>query len=169
MLKKSMLAVCLFGLTWAGTAQAGFLGNNLQLQWLQGISPLVTSPVDVTTDPTNTSIMGIDLAIGDSALDLKGSATLPTDLTIVDINNTLDPIIGASGPGVTYGQNSDGHQYVLISGLDGNIDTSVDVQFAPTGSQQLLSTVPEPGAFDLMALGLAIMGMKAYLRRRVRA
>ena len=160
MLKKSIIAVSLIGLAWVGTAQAGFLGNNLELQWLQN-SLLATSNVTVNTDPTNTSIMGIDVAIGDTSLGLTGTANLPTDLSIVDINNTLEPIIGVSGPGASYGQDSNGHQYVLISGLNGPVDGSVDVSFA--------STVPEPGALDLVALGLAMLGMTAYARRRVNA
>ena len=159
MLKKSIIAMSLIGLTWAGTAQAGFLGNNLELQWLQN-SLLATSNVTVNTDPTNTSIMGIDIAIGDTSLDLSGLANLPTDLSIVDINNTLDPIIGVS-PGASYGQDSNGHQYVLISGLNGQIDVGVDVTFA--------STIPEPGALNLVALGLAMLGLTAFVRRRANA
>ena len=166
MFKQSIIAVSLIGLTWAGTAQAGFLGNNLELQWLQN-SILATTNVTVTSDPTNTSIMGIDVAIGDTSLDLTGNANLPTDLSIVDINDTLDPIIGASGIGnVSYGQNSDGHQYILISGLDGPVDGGVDVSFGNPIVKE--STVPEPGAFDLVALGLTMLLITTYLRRRVR-
>ena len=161
MLKKSIIVASLIGLTWAGTAQAGFLGNNLELQLLQsGLLTLPASSVTVNTDPTNTTIENIDLVIGDTSLGLTGSAD-GKDLAIIDINDTLDPITGATGIGtgsVSYGTNNDGHQYVLISGLSGQIDTSVDVTFA--------STVPEPGAFDLMVLGLMMLGVTAYQQRR---
>jgi hypothetical protein len=169
MSKKAMIAVCLSGLAWAGTAQAGFLGNNLELQWLQ-TSITHISTVDVTTNQTDTSLYsGITLSISDNpdgsgTLGFTGGLQTPADLTIVDINNTLDPIIGVSGlDNVSYGQNSDGHQYVLISGLNGQLGNrnNVDVTFA--------STVPEPGAFDLVALGLTILGMTTYQRKRVRA
>ena len=161
MLKKSIIVAGLIGLTWAGTAQAGFLGNNLELQLLKSGLLSGTSNVPVNTDPTNTTIDTIDLAIGDTSLGLTGFENGPSDLTLIDINDTLDPITGATGIGtgnVSYGTNGDGHQYVLISGLSGQIDTSVDVTFA--------STVPEPGAFDLMVLGLMMLGVTAYQQRR---
>jgi len=165
MFKQSIIIVSLIGLTWAGTAQAGFLGNNLELQWLQN-SILATTNVNVTSDPTNASIMGIDVAIGDTSLGLSGNANLPTDLSIVDINDSLDPIIAASGIGnVSYGQNSEGHQYILISGLNGPIDSGVDVSFGtPIQLQEI--TVPEPGAFELVVLGLTMLLITSYLRRR---
>jgi len=171
MSKKSMMAVCLCGLVWAGTAQAGFLGNNLELQWLQsGLPSLSPTSVDVTTNPTPASIGGIDLSIGDqngigqiTLISGNVNPQFPADLSIVDINDTLDPIVGVGGLGnLSFGQNNDGHQYILISGLSGGIENQgIDVQFA--------STVPEPGAFDLVALGLMILGMTIYQRKHVRA
>ena len=163
MSKKSMIAVCLCGLAWAGTAQAGFLGNSFDLQLLQtllnGDIKSTTLPLTVPNTPGATgtvNINGIDITIGDTTVDLTGPAYLPSDLTSVD--KTASLIAGATGTGngtvTTPGPNN-----ILISGLSGQgIRTSVDVSF-----------VPEPGAFDLMALGLTILGMTIYQRKRASA
>jgi len=169
MSRKSIFAVCLCGLAWAGTAHAGFLGNNLELQWLQS-SITHISTVNVDTNPKDTLLYsGVTLSVSDNpdgsgTLGFTGGLSSPADLTIVDINNTLDPITGVSSLGnASYGQDNNGHQYILISGLDGQLGNrnNVDVTFA--------STVPEPGAFNLMALGLTILGMTLYHRKRVSA
>ena len=184
MSKYSMLAVCLCALTWAGTVQAGFLGNNLELQLLQtminGDIHSETTSVSVN-DPlgTSTTIGGIDVTIDDTTVQLQGAVTLPTSLNVVDLYDSLNPITAATGIGsgsVSSGVDGNGHQYVLISDLNNDIKSSVDVSFASplleTASFNLVAldaTVPEPGAFNLMALGLTILGIMTYQRKRVRA
>lgn len=155
---KSLLAVCLCGLTWAGTAQAGFLGNNLELQFLQNL--LGNAPVNVTVTggvelPNGPG--GISVDIGDSTVDVTVPNDLqgPVGLNIADINNSVPPITGATGSG--NGTVSSGPNNVEITGLNGGDTEHVTV------------TVPEPGALDLVALGLTLLGMTAYLRRRARA
>lgn len=44
------------------------------------------------------------------------------------------------------------------------LDTTGDAQ-----NPVITATVPEPGALELVALGLVILGSRAYFRRRIRA
>jgi hypothetical protein len=153
--KKYAIAVFLFGLTWAGYAQAGFLGNNLELQFLQSILnsyTVVVPPGGVTVnDPS-----GVSVNVGDTTVDV----TVPNDVTdvglkITDLTPSADPITGASGNG---GDITNGSNFVEVDNLPSDGTTHVDVTFA--------NSVPEPRAIDLFALGLAMMGAVAYLRRR---
>ena len=165
MSKKSMMAVCLCGLVWAGTAQAGFLGNSFDLQLLQHLvgggtlTATLPDPLIVPNTPggmASVTIGGIEVTIGDTTIDLSGPVYNPSDLTIVDTTASLIAGINSkTGDGTV----TSGPDNILISGLQGNnIKTSIGVMF-----------VPEPGAFDLVALGLTILGMTIYQRQRVRA
>jgi hypothetical protein len=150
MSKKSLIAVCLLGLAWAGTAQAGFLGNNLELQFLQN---LAQSPVSLS-DGLNLNVggnTGLNVDVGNTTLGVTVPTGLagPVGLSFVDVNNSIPTIIGATGSGngdVSFGPNS------------------VTVLNLSPGSELLTVTVPEPGAFDLVALGLMILGMTVYQR-----
>ena len=118
MLKKSMIAMSLCGMMWAMTCQAGFLGNDQDLQFLRNINNSVDN-------------LSSDMGGDKGALDKPQSkpANLqnrPGDLSIVALDSGNSQQAGAT----------------------------------------LAATVPEPGAFDLVALGLAILGVKSYLRRR---
>jgi hypothetical protein len=152
MSKKSLIAVCLWGLAWAGTAQAGFLGNNLELQFLQNLAltPSVTLNDGLNTNVGNT---GINVDVGNTTLGVTVPTGLagPVGLSFVDVNNSIPTITGATGSGngdVTFGPNS------------------VTVENLSPGPELLTVTVPEPGAFDLVALGLTILGMTVYQRKR---
>ena len=153
--KKCVIAVFVGGLTWAGYAQAGFLGNNLELQFLQSI--LSTYNVQVTSGGvTVNDPSGITVNVGDTTVDV----TVPNDVTdvglkITDLTPSADPITGASGNG---GDISHGSDFVEIDNLPSDGTTQVAVTFD--------NTVPEPQALDLFALGLAMMGVMTYLRRR---
>ena len=153
--KKYAFAVLLWGLTWAGYAQAGFLGNNLELQFLQSILNsynVVVPPGGVTVnDPS-----GVSVNVGDTTVDV----TVPDNVTdvglkITDLTPSADPIVGASGNG---GDITTGSNFVEIDNLPSDGTTHVDVSFA--------NTVPEPQAIDLFVLGLMMMGAVAYLRPR---
>ena len=153
--KKYVIAVFVGGLTWAGYAQAGFLGNNLELQFLQNIlttlNVTVTNGVEVPNGPG-----GVSVDIGDTTVDV----TVPNDvqgtgLIITDLTPSADPITGASGNG---GDITHGSDFVEIDNLPSDGTTQVAVTFD--------NTVPEPQALDLFALGLAMMGVMTCLRRR---
>ena len=142
---------------WAGSAQAGFLGNNLELQFLQNlvgnlpVTVTVTGGVELPNGPG-----GISVDIGDTTVDVTVPNTLqgPVGLNIVDINNSIPTITGATGGG--NGTVSSGPNNVQITDLNSG-DT-----------QRVLVTVPEPGALALVALGLTMLWMTSFLRRRVR-
>ena len=161
MFKKSMLAVCLCGLTWAGTAQAGFFNNNLELQFLNSLLSSVQVPAGssgtVVNVPTNIPNIGdITVTLNDTSADVYvPDNLLGLGLKITDLTVPVDPVINAGSDGgiVTYGPN-----YVQIDELPSDTTTTVTV-----------STVPEPGALNLVALGLTILGMTTYMRRRARA
>jgi hypothetical protein len=155
MSNKSIIAVCLCGLAWAGTAQAGFLGNNLELQFLQNLAltPSVTLSDGLNTNVGNT---GINVDVGDTTLGVTVPTGLadPVGLSFVDVNNSIPTITGATGSGngdVSFGPNS-----VSVTNISAGVET-------------LTVTVPEPGAFDLVALGLTMLGMTIYQRKRARA
>jgi len=155
MYNKSLIAMSLCGLMWAGTAQAGFLGNNPELQFLQN---LVHTPVSLN-DGLNSNVggTGIDVTVGDTTLDVTvdPAVTGSVGLNFVDVNNSIPTITGATGNGI--GNVSFGPNNVQVINLSGGVTESITV------------TVPEPRAFDLVALGLVIMGMTTYRRRRARA
>jgi hypothetical protein len=154
MSNKSLIAVCLWGVVWAGTAQAGFLGNNLELQFLNTL----VSTVSVTPTSDGTVVNGpvgsnITVTLNDTSVDVNNPAPiLGEGLKITDVTVPLDPIT-----------------YVQIDSIPSGT-THVAV-FNPTETAALTATatVPEPGAFDLVALGLTILGMTIYQRKRVRA
>ena len=155
MSKKSLIAVCLWGVAWAGTAQAGFLGNNLELQFLNTL----VSTVSVTPTSDGTVVNGpgptgsnITVTLNDTSVDVNNPAPiLGEGLKITDVTVPLDPIT-----------------YVQIDSIPSG--TSHIVVFNPpeTAALAAIATVPEPGAFDLVALGLMILGMTIYQRKRVR-
>ena len=160
MSKKSTIAVCLCGLVWAGTAQAGFLGNNLELQFLQGlIHDSVTVSGGQNQDVGGT---GIDVTVGDTtlAVSVPSELTDPLNLNFVDNNNLIptitDAVItdatGSGNGGVSFGPNN--VEFTNLSGGD---------------TQTVTVTVPEPGALDLFALGLSILGLTTFMRRRALA
>ena len=155
---KSIIAICLCGMMWAGNAQAGFLGNNLELQFLQNllgnlpVNVTVTGGVEIPNGPG-----GISVDIGDTTVDVVVPNSLqgPVGLNIVDINDSVPPITGASGNGP--GTVSSGPNNVQITDLNAG-DT-----------QRVVVTVPEPGVLPLVVLGLTMLGMTTLLRRRVNA
>ena len=159
MSKKSMMAVCLCGLAWAGTAQAGFLGNNLELQLLYNMLPDPTQdPVTLQEGPNNTNLFGItnlNVAVDGTqlAVNVPSGFLNQYGLSFEDLNNSIPTITGATGSG-----NGD-----VSFGPD-----SVTVLNLSPGSELLTLTVPEPGAFDLVALGLTILGMMVYQQKRAR-
>ena len=157
MSKKLLMAVCLWGLAWAGTAQAGFLGNNLDLQLLINLLPAPTPSVTLQ-DGLNNNLLGINnlnVNVGNTtlAVDVPAGFSNLYGLKFEDVNNSIPTIIGATGSGngdVTFGPNS-----VTVTNLT-------------PGSELLTVTVPEPGAFDLVALGLVILGMTVSQGKRAR-
>jgi hypothetical protein len=129
MFKKPILAICLCGVTWAGTCQAGFLGNDQDLQFLHNM---------INSVDTNTGATGSDNATqgngqynpsngpDNSQIDKSSnSQNRPGDLSIVALNDSVTQHVGAN----------------------------------------LAATVPEPGTFYLMAMGLSLFGLSAYRRR----
>jgi hypothetical protein len=125
MFKKPILAICLCGATWAGTCQAGFLGNDQDLQFLHNI---------INSADTNTGAKGSDNATQGNGPDNSqigkpsNSQNRPGDLSIVALNESVTQHVGAN----------------------------------------LAATVPEPGTFYLVAIGLSFFGLTAYRRRRDR-
>jgi hypothetical protein len=119
MLRKSIIAMSLCGMMWSVTSQAGFFGNNQDLQFLRDI---------------NSSANTVSGATGGDKVTPDKPQYKPTDV-----------------------QNTPGD--LSIVALNGG-----DTQYADA---PLAATVPEPGAFYLVALGLAILGGRAYLRQRV--
>jgi hypothetical protein len=118
MLKESIIAMSLCGMMWAVTCQAGFFGNDQDLQFLRNIN----NSVDIVSSATRGEKETPDNPQNKPA-DVQNT---PGDLSIVALN-------------------------------------AGDTQYADA---PLAATVPEPGAFDLVALGLAILGARSYLRRR---
>jgi hypothetical protein len=154
MIKQTLITVCLCGLTWAGTAQAGFLGTNLELQFLQNLLNITPTPDSVTVLvgpgvelPDGPG--GISVDIGDTTVLVTVPVSLegPVGLKIVDPTN-LDQIASVT---------------------DLNAGDSKEVPLDPPGPKLLVAAVPEPGAFALVALGLTILGMTVHQRRRARA
>ncbi|MEJ2573493.1 MAG: hypothetical protein P8164_07905 [Gammaproteobacteria bacterium] len=154
---KSLIIMCLCGLTWAGTAQAGFLSNKPELQFLQSLLGTPSAPLSSGLN-SNVSDTGINVTVGDTTLGVTVPSSYgqdPVGLNIVDINNSIPTITDATGSGngdVSFGPNN--VQVLNLSGGD---------------AATLAVTLPEPGDFDLVALGLTVMGMTIYRRRRARA
>ena len=116
--KKTIIVMSLCGMMWAVTCQAGFLGNDQDLQFLQSIN----NSIDKVSSAT-----GGDKGTPDKPQNKSANLqNRPGDLSIVALNGGNTQQAGA----------------------------------------MLAATVPEPGAFDLVALGVAILGMRSYLRRR---
>jgi len=100
-------------------------------------------------------INNLNVNVGNTtlAVDVPAGFSNLYGLKFEDVNNSIPTIIGATGSGngdVTFGPNS-----VIVTNLT-------------PGSGLLTVTVPEPGAFDLVALGLVILGMTVYQRKRAR-
>jgi len=157
MSKKSMIAVCLCGLAWAGTAQAGFLGNNLELQFLHNLTINSTPPVHIFDGINNDvgNVPGFNVNVGDTSLLFDVPTGLPQ--IGVTISNIIPTISDATGT-----CNND-----CVS-FDNNTN-SLTIDPLSSGREIVTLTVPEPGAFDLMALGLTILGMTIYQRKRASA
>jgi hypothetical protein len=155
MSNKSLIAICLCGLTWTGTAQAGFLGNNLELSFLSSllggpstVSVTPTTPGTVVTSPIPND--GTTVTIGDSTLGINVPVSAGTEqLTVKDLTSPIVGSVSSSGGDLTSGSDP-----IQISNL-------------PAGTT--IVTVPEPGAFNLVALGLMILGAMLLLRRRAAA
>lgn len=150
MSKNSMIAACLCGLMWAGTAQAGFLGNNLELQFLNTLVGTAyvtpTSNGTVVDGPTGS---GITVTLNDTSVDVNNPDNIIGEgLNITDVTVPLDPIVQIDPipNGTTHVEPFNTQQTALLRPL----------------------TVPEPGAFDLVALGLMILWMTVYQRTRAR-
>lgn len=180
MSKKLIAAMCLCGLTWAGSASASFIGNDIKLQFDDN-SGSYSSIVTVSSDPTNTLLytgtlqgIGIDIFSSSVEINIPNSLSGGT-LTISDVNQTMDPISGASLMGG--GTLSFGEDFVQLAGVVSGLST-IDVSFGTGTAPTLLNTsqlqilppetVPEPRSFNLMALGLIILGVTAYQRRLAR-
>jgi len=138
---------------WAGSAQAGFLGNNLELQFLNNLlSTVSVTPVSDGTIVNGPAGSGITVSLNDTSVDVNNPDSIVGEgLKINDVTVPLDPIT-----------------YVQIDPIPSGT-THVDVVFPgpESGALKALS-VPEPGAFNLVALGLVILGMSVYQRRRAR-
>jgi hypothetical protein len=138
---------------WAGSAQAGFLGNNLELQFLNNLlSTVSVTPVSDGTVVDGPAGSGITVTLNDASVDVNNPDNIVGEgLKISDVTVPLDPIT-----------------YVQIDPIPSGT-THVDVVFdqPETGAVTAL-TVPEPGAFNLVALGLAILVLSAYQRHRAR-
>lgn len=150
---KSLIAMCLCGLAWAGTAQAGFLSNNSELQLLQSLLGTSSAPLSsgLNSDVSGT---GIDATVGGTTPGVtapSSSSQYSVSLDLVDINQSIPTITDATGSG--NGDVSISSQALNLSG--GNTPT-------------IAVTIPEPGDFELVALGLTVMGMTIYRRRRAR-
>lgn len=154
MFKKSMIVVCLCVMSWAGTAQAGFLGNNLELQFLQNL--VGTPSVSPLSDGLNSNVggTGIDVTVGSSTLGVTVPDTYSPQSVGLSINNIIPTITDATGSG---------------NGNVSVVSNSVVINNLSPGRENVTLTVPEPGALDLVALGLVMLGMTVYLRRRAQA
>lgn len=156
MSKNSMIAACLCGLMWAGTAQAGFMNKQLQLTFLGSPAVDITGGGLPYTSPNGTVV-----SVGDTTVTVTGptETTNPVSLTLADMLGNVDPITGAYLiPPTTAPVGLDPQTNSLgISGIMPDSITTVGVTF---------QTVPEPGALYLVSLGLMILGVTSYRRKQ---
>jgi len=141
MLKKSMIAMCLCGATWAGSSQASFL-NNQDLQFLWDINhtgKAVAAATDSKMGAANSQNPSSDLGLVSETLDngVAIAVPLPEPETISSLV-VAEPV-------------SESRTFSSLSSV------SVVALSAP---------VPEPGTFYLVALGMTVIGLTAHKRQR---
>ena len=138
MFKYPILAIFLCGVTWAGTCQAGFLGND---QDLQSLHNMINSG-DMNTGNENTG----NANSGAEGVDIRTQVNGP------DNSQSDGPINIQSRAGD-------------LSAIAQNVSVTQDVGYVVSNSA---NPVPEPGTYYLVALGLSVLGVIAYRRPQAR-
>jgi hypothetical protein len=100
MFKKPILAICLCGVTWAATSQAGFLGNGQDLQFLRDS---MNSEHKITA-ATGSGSGPQDRALVDSQITPSVSKNTPGDIALLaDTPNAgIIPAATVPEPGTLY-------------------------------------------------------------------
>ncbi len=139
MLKKSMIAMCLCGATWAGSCQASFFNNSQDLQFLWDINNTGNAVVTATGSKIGAS-NSQNLSLASETVDdgMAIAVPLPEPEAITSLA-VAEP--------------------VSESGISSSLSTASGVALA--------ASVAEPGTFYLIALGLMVIGMTAHRRSRV--
>jgi hypothetical protein len=142
MLKKSIVAMCLYGATWAGSCQAGFL-NNQDLQFLwdinhtgDSVATSTDSKMSADNSQNPSSVHSLVSALPDNGVEI--TVPLPEPETIISSLTVTEPV-------------SESRTIPSLNAV------SIAV---------LAASVPEPGTFYLLALGLTVIGMTIYKRQR---